>query len=1099
MNNSPSEFDYHKAILSSIRRLNNATKNFPGRINPDDVFVTNDQRYYMYEIVKTDPESLNNTIRQFIHFINDIKLTGEINISQLHEMFTENLIRAYSNLPGGSDDDDEWLSQNSGTFLPSPPIFSSQKSLTSPKSKNLLTSRPKIEPKIENPWVTQYYTSTELPKEYKNYIGGITFLGTYEITRILKPFGPIEPSGNFWNQIIIGSAIHEVLYEECKLYFEKDPNFYAEMTQIINRNLSRVWTLSSKEFSSVGPRSHILFSGEVDLKDRRLVLTLLPPKIGISKRYYRMFSSERFLHLKIITDINSLDNKQKSNLKKLLLQPLSLAGRTYEFLYAKSDTLYYFATRGFDISKNISIKEVIDYNLPIDINKSDTTAKFYSRISLGFSNSTSTVIFEPNEILYDEEDIKNDQHCFTDGCSAISLAAMREAAKILGFEETPSVLQGRIGGAKGVWYIEPKRDISGKKWIKLRKSQTKYNLRNIRDEVHLRTLEVLHVALPPKNPASLNSQFIRVLIEGGVHVEVFLDIVRNHIKNIKSQVVDCDDPHSLITWVMSVSNIMTKRMEMYNNDSDDIFGSGDAISGFPNSPSEQCIQLLQAGFTPSTCPFLAKKLKCVLSYVLKSHFSKLRIDVPLSRTLICIADPTGTLKPGEIFIQLDKEAGRDERTGLPFGIIEDEVIIARNPSNLPSDIVRVKAVKNVYLSMYYNVVVFPIKGNIPLASYLSGGDYDGDKIFCCWEPQIVQNFKNSPVLPIDPSVENAFTVDKKTVDELLSSTTPDKIEIKLQEVILDTYFKDLEPTLGLYDRWHRLQSSKYGLSNKSSIYLAQMCAKLVDATKQGLNIKPNVLQYDSEFGNLPVPYWMDKNKDSKSRNRESHLGVMDLLCKSIENEMKEINSKDFLIAKMTKDPDPHIKEFWFNELTRAEQMNREEGLAYKEDLDLIYKKSFEMISLYNSNYYEIFNDDLERKDFPFGQATQTTKSTSSSSKSKMNDKFKGVDYEFILKFLNTPSVDKYKSNIFKYLKDRGSLTPDNLDPLSMFELQLKAAALHLASIGKKPTGQGCWVIAFRILCNIKSQMIDRFVVGGPRTIIEEVWQSMKVDKKWVNH
>ncbi|CAB4445584.1 unnamed protein product [Rhizophagus irregularis] len=832
MNNSPSEFDYHKAILSSIRRLNNATKNFPGRINPDDVFVTNDQRYYMYEIVKTDPESLNNTIRQFIHFINDIKLTGEINISQLHEMFTENLIRAYSNLPGGSDDDDEWLSQNSGTFLPSPPIFSSQKSLTSPKSKNLLTSRPKIEPKIENPWVTQYYTSTELPKEYKNYIGGITFLGTYEITRILKPFGPIEPSGNFWNQIIIGSAIHEVLYEECKLYFEKDPNFYAEMTQIINRNLSRVWTLSSKEFSSVGPRSHILFSGEVDLKDRRLVLTLLPPKIGISKRYYRMFSSERFLHLKIITDINSLDNKQKSNLKKLLLQPLSLAGRTYEFLYAKSDTLYYFATRGFDISKNISIKEVIDYNLPIDINKSDTTAKFYSRISLGFSNSTSTVIFEPNEILYDEEDIKNDQHCFTDGCSAISLAAMREAAKILGFEETPSVLQGRIGGAKGVWYIEPKRDISGKKWIKLRKSQTKYNLRNIRDEVHLRTLEVLHVALPPKNPASLNSQFIRVLIE----------------------VVDCDDPHSLITWVMSVSNIMTKRMEMYNNDSDDIFGSGDAISGFPNSPSEQCIQLLQAGFTPSTCPFLAKKLKCVLSYVLKSHFSKLRIDVPLSRTLICIADPTGTLKPGEIFIQLDKEAGRDERTGLPFGIIEDEVIIARNPSN-------------------YLLILSELK---PLKI---GGDYDGDKIFCCWEPQIVQNFKNSPVLPIDPSVENAFT--------------------------------DLEPTLGLYDRWHRLQSSKYGLSNKSSIYLAQMCAKLVDATKQGLNIKPNVLQYDSEFGNLPVPYWMDKNKDSKSRNRESHLGVMDLLCKSIENEMKEINSKDFLIAKMTKDPDPHIKEFWF--------------------------------------------------------------------------------------------------------------------------------------------------------------------------------------------
>jgi hypothetical protein len=308
---------------------------------------------------------------------------------------------------------------------------------------------------------------------------------------------------------------------------------------------------------------------------------------------------------------------------------------------------------------------------------------------------------------------------------------------------------------------------------------------------------------------------------------------------------------------------------------------------------------------------------------------------------------------------------------------------------------------------------------------------------------------------------------------------------------LDFYFKDLEPTLGLYDRWHRLQSSKFGLSDELSIYLAQMCAKLVDATKQGLTIKPNVFQRDNDlFNGLPVPYWMDK--DNKSRNRESHLGVMDLLHKSIESEMKKINNKDFLIAKFTKDPDPHIKEFWCNEYTRAEQMNGEERLAYREDLNLIYRSSLDIIAQYNENYYKIFNDDREQRDFPFSQIAKSTGSTS-----YLNDKFKGVDYEFIIKFLNTPSVGKYKSNIFKYLKYRGPLALDNLDPLTMFELQLKAAALHLASIERKPTGQGCWIISFRLLCNIKSQMIDRFVVGGPRSIIDEVWQSMKIDKKWV--
>jgi hypothetical protein len=42
---------------------------------------------------------------------------------------------------------------------------------------------------------------------------------------------------------------------------------------------------------------------------------------------------------------------------------------------------------------------------------------------------------------------------------------MKEVADILGCEETHSILQGRIGGAKGILYIEPRKDVSGKKWI----------------------------------------------------------------------------------------------------------------------------------------------------------------------------------------------------------------------------------------------------------------------------------------------------------------------------------------------------------------------------------------------------------------------------------------------------------------------------------------------------------------------------------------------------------------------------------------------------------------------------------------------------------
>ncbi len=724
--------DVHKIVLTYARRLEKVTKCVPGRINSNEIFVTNDQRIYMNEIARVDRDLLDETVRRFI--INNKLNESSKTISQLREIFMEELIRVYVNIPGYSDEDEEWecsLSQADEKFLSSPS----------------LSSLSRTSPTFENPWITQDHTTTKMQEEFEQYIEGKIFLDRYEIIRILKPFGPIEPTSSLWNQIKIrsGVEIYKVLREACKDYFTKlsNVNIFIEMAKLINRNLSNIYSLSLKEFPKIGPRTHVLYSGNVILKDNKLILTLNPPKLGHSKRYYRLLSSERFLHLKV-KDIDNLDVDQQSRLKNLLLSPLSLAGRTYKFLYAKSDTLYYFATNGSDFPDHISIWQVINCNLPIELNSNMTVTKFFSRMSLGFSNTTASIIFEPKEIRY-VKDIIIDGHCFTDGCAAISLAAMKEVGEILGCQETPSAIQGRIGGAKGVWYIDPNKDCSGNKWIELRESQTKYKHHLDDDFVHLRTLEVLHVTSSPTVPATLNSQFIRVLYNGGVPVDVFLTKMKDYVEKIKSEVVGCDDPHALITWVMDNSNIMKRRFDLLHGHFKDEFSDDEnnhldsscgseiySMSGFPDTPSEQCIQMLQAGFTPSTCPFLAKKLKAILSSKLKLLSSKFRIELPLSRLLMCIADPTKTLKPGEIFIQLDSEAGRDKCTGLPFGIIEDEVVLARNPSSLPSDLIKVKAVKNMHLSNYYNVVIFPVnvasKGDPSLASYISGGDYDGDKV-----------------------------------------------------------------------------------------------------------------------------------------------------------------------------------------------------------------------------------------------------------------------------------------------------------------------------------------------------------------------------------
>lgn len=73
---------------------------------------------------------------------------------------------------------------------------------------------------------------------------------------------------------------------------------------------------------------------------------------------------------------------------------------------------------------------------------------------------------------------------------------------------------------------------------------------------------------------------------------------------------------------------------------------------------------------------------------------------------------------------------------------EIDVLVARLPAALPSDIHKVRAVFRPELAHLKDVVVFPTKGRFCLADKLSGGDYDGDRAWVCWNEAIVKAFKN---------------------------------------------------------------------------------------------------------------------------------------------------------------------------------------------------------------------------------------------------------------------------------------------------------------------------------------------------------------------
>ncbi|RIB18357.1 RNA dependent RNA polymerase-domain-containing protein [Gigaspora rosea] len=1092
-----------------VNELKRKVEKLMSRYRIGESFITSSHEFYMEDLSVKNVKCLDDLINEFFKkSMPPDQSIGKDVFQRLQVNFEQELHQKFTSLFDENDEnwnDDLYINgfSNNNTFsmnVETPLNFVNDHSPTDfwiPKGKK--------------------NSSTKIPYEYESYLLGYPFLVWYEVVRLFQPFGPIKYSINVLNKLNnckTAFDFYDAFESICKDYL-RDSNSNRDINGQDLRKLipynRLLWEVQETN-KSIGKRKHINYSGEITMRNGKLELDLNAPKTCQSKRYFRMFSAERFFHLKINKDIQieKLDEKKCFLLKKLLLHPLELAGRTYEFLYAKEGTLYYFATKGSCLNKSISILDAINCDVAIYCNLDMTTAKFYSRISLGFSDSIPAIVFGPDQINYDKPDVENIiGKCLTDGCAPISLAAMREIAKVMDHRETPQFIQARIGGAKGIWFLEHQVRDPYKLSIDLRQSQSKYKLDFKFDNPFLRTLDLVRIIKSPDRPATLNAQLIRILEHGGVPMQVFIDMIKENVQKIKDMVIGQDDPTVLRAWIAKSGNVMRRRIEdrINHNDSNDVndYGSncseistnsgsgGVSLSGYPDSMSEIAIEMLDAGFTPSTCPFLAKKIKQLLKGQLSNLSSKFHIENSQSRYLICVADPSNSLKEGEIFIQLDGDAGYDER-GMRFGIVEGDVILSRNPCALPSDIQKVRAVNNPLLCKYYNVVIFPVDSESrdgPLAAKLSGGDYDGDKVFCCWDPRITELYQNSPVAETLPEVENAFSKCTETIGNYLAPVKNDAKELtkKVQRLILEEYFKDILTPVGMYDYYHRLYSSHHGLSDPKSIYLAQIGARLLDATKQGEKLKDSVFKSDRKYNNLPIPFWMEKDK---SKSKTKSVCSMDNLRRIAQEEVAFVNSPEFSVSLNTRRGlDPHIHQFWLREFERATNMN-DDG-RYKKDLELIISVTASIIRKYNSEIRQLLGEEdlsLELQNSP------TPSAPTPNSIYSRNGKIRSLSYKYTEQFINFPLTKNYESDILKHV-DRTDLNYD----ITLFELRLKAAALYIQSFTRNPEYEVCWKLAFRILCGLKARIIESEksdIVGGPRSVTYEVWQSLNVDNRWRN-
>jgi hypothetical protein len=248
---------------------------------------------------------------------------------------------------------------------------------------------------------------------------------------------------------------------------------------------------------------------------------------------------------------------------------------------------------------------------------------------------------------------------------------------------------------------------------------------------------------------------------------------------------------------------------------------------------------------------------------------KIRLDG--STNAFMIADPLAVLEENEVHVAFST-AFKDHKTGLDKTMLHDiDVLVARSPAHLPSDIRKVRAVFKPDLCLYTDVVVFPSKGSVALASLLSGGDYDGDKAWICWDPDIVGPFENADV-PDHPKIEfYGIEKDNTKIGDL--SPHPDYTSRFLRHAF---EFNLQMNMLGICSQYHEAYCYKFrAINNAQAMSIGMLLGNLVDSAKGGFKFDEAKWAAFKRKNKLPMilpkPAYKDKNNQKPTIHLIDHL------------------------------------------------------------------------------------------------------------------------------------------------------------------------------------------------------------------------------------
>jgi hypothetical protein len=648
------------------------------------------------------------------------------------------------------------------------------------------------------------------------------------------------------------------------------------------RESSRLWQAANCKFDGYTFKGHLTFS----LKDAGPIVytTLLPVQADKSCRLQRMFGSDRFLYLDTPLFNSSKTNRFNagqvqqilSQWQAWLLTEHVFLGRKWRVFHIEDlkksknvrhkdavhdKRIVLFATEGCGIEQPYSVGQMLHMFLPFDTNDNQPVCKLFARIELGLSRTIPTLCFETSQIIRVDNDLATndaedpqfndpnlewqafpDKEIMNDGCSVISVGAAlaiwqlyKRATGVTG--PLPSAFQGRIGGAKGLWMISAEsftRDPAHlKHWIKINKSQWKFHPPT--DALHHhRTFEVSNYSSAP-SPSELHISFIPILIDRGVSREVVAELMKECLETERNKLLELlPDPVKMYDWIhRNVANAQTEAPWR---------------AALPVSLEEKLKFLLESGFSPTKFPYLAKSLERFIQTRHILQESKLRVPLAKSAFFFGVADPFGVLEPGEIHVQFSSSFV-DEKTDEKYLCLRDMgALVARQPACRRSDIQRVRAVIRPELSHLVDVVVFPCKGQYPLAGKLQGGDYDGDMFWVCWEPLLVQSFLNAPA-PVNSPNHAQYGIKKRTerLKDIMDTRNPEEVDKFLRKAF---EFRNNPSLLGLVTTFAEKQAyTENSIHSRTLEQLYDMHDLLVDGPKQGYVFTQAA--FERWIGNLP--------------------------------------------------------------------------------------------------------------------------------------------------------------------------------------------------------------------------------------------------------